>query len=441
MALTTSGEKKAFLFNNSQYLLLWSGQSLSLIGDYFFSATIMLWTIDRLAQGETWLPLATGAVAMAATVPALLLAPFAGVFVDRWEKRWTMIWTDALRLLLVSLFVLMTLLVGQRGLLLVSALLVLVLLACGEQFFVPARVAVVADLVPAQQHPQAYGSLQQARYFAQILGPGLAAPLYSALGPTWAFALNACSFLLSCLFTFLLRLPAHQQPAASHGRMGFWEEFSQGLHFFVGNRVLVTMLVSGMLFMCGGMAYNSFEYLYGVENLHIGSALLGVYVACYGAGVVVGLPAAAALARRYSEVEVLWLFLVSFGVVMLVLSRVSAMVPGMICAVLLGIFSSSIFVTVRPLTVLVTPRELIGRVMAFEVPLITVASLLGGLLASLLASTVLAGFHAQLAGMTFGRLDTIFVGVGLLTISAGVFARLTLYRAVKALRAQTVAGA
>jgi MFS family permease len=205
-----------------------------LIGDYFFSATIMLWVIDRLARGETWLPLATGGVAMAATLPTLLLAPFAGVFVDRWEKHWTMIWTDTLRLLLVSLFVLMTLLVSERGLLLVSALVMLVLL---------------------------------------------------------------------------------------------------------------------------------------------------------------------------------------------------------------GLFSSSIFVTVRPLTVLVTPRELIGRVMAFEVPLITVASLLGGLLASLLASTVLAGFHAQVAGMTFGRLDALFVGVGLLTISAGVFARLTLYRAVRALRAQTVAGA
>jgi MFS family permease len=440
MTSTTFGAKKASCFKNPQYLLLWAGQSISLIGDYFFSATIMLWIIDRLARGETWLPLATGGVAMAATLPALLLAPFAGVFVDRWERRWTMIWTDALRLLLVNLFVLMTLLVVERALLLVSALVMLVLVACGEQFFVPARVAVVADLVSAEQRPQAYGSLQQARYFAQILGPSLAAPLYSALGPTWAFVLNACSFLLSCLFTFLLRLPQEEKRAVSQQRMGFWQELSQGLHFFVGNRVLVTMLVSGMLFMCGGMAYNSFEYLYGVENLHIPGALLGVYVACYGVGVVVGLPAAAALAKRSSEVDVLWLFLVSFGVVMLLLSRVSTMGPGMICSVLLGIFSSSIFATVRPLTVLVTPRELIGRVMAFEVPLITVASLLGGLLASLLASTVLAGFHAQVAGMIFGRLDTIFVGVGLLTISAGLFARLTLYRAVKALRAQTVAG-
>ncbi len=325
------------------------------------------------------------------------------------------------------------------ALLLLSALVMLVLVACGEQFFVPARVAVVADLVPAQQHLQAYGSLQQARYFAQILGPSLAGLLYSVLGPTWAFVLNACSFLLSCLFTFLLRTRAQEKRAVQGQRMGLWQEFSQGLHFFVGNRVLVTMLVSGMLFMCGGMAYNSFEYLYGVENLHIPGALLGVYVACYGAGVVVGLPAAAALAKRSSEVDVLWLFLASFGTVMLVLSRVSTMVPGMTCSVLLGFFSSSIFVTVRPLTVLVTPRELIGRVMAFEVPLITVASLLGGLIASLLASTVLAGFHAQFAGMTLGRLDTIFVGVGLLTISAAVFARLTLYRAVKALRAQKAA--
>jgi MFS family permease len=164
-----------------------------LIGDYFFSATIMLWVIDRLARGETWLPLATGGVAMAATLPTLLLAPFADVFVDRWEKHWTMIWTDTLRLLLVSLFVLMTLLVSERGLLLVSALVMLVLLACGEQFFVPARVAVIADLVAAQQHPQAYGSLQQARYLAQILGPSLAAPPLQRPGLLSSMRVPFCS--------------------------------------------------------------------------------------------------------------------------------------------------------------------------------------------------------------------------------------------------------
>jgi len=190
-------------------------------------------------------------------------------------------------------------------------------------------------------------------------------------------------------------------------------------------------LLSGMLFMGAGMACNAFEYLYGVENLHILPALLGLYVACFGSGVLVGLPLVAALARRLSEVETLWSSLVCYGITMLVLARVSSVIPGMVCGLLLGFFSASIFVTVRPLTVRVTPRQLIGRVLAFEVPLINIASLLGGTLATVLAWTVLRDFHATIAGMTFGRLDTIFLGIGLLAVGAGVFARLTLYRAVK----------
>jgi hypothetical protein len=159
-------------------------------------------------------------------------------------------------------------------------------------------------------------------------------------------------------------------------------------------------------------------------------------VGCYGVGVVIGLPLTAALAKRVTEVEVLWIFLICYGMVILVLSRVTTLVPGMICGFLLGFFNSSILISVRPLTMLVTPRELVGRVLSVEVPLITLASLAGGILASTLASTVLAGWHARLAGMSFGRLDTIFVGVGILTIGAGVFARLTLYKAVKAVRAK-----
>src|SRR5712692_5953450 len=315
-----------------------------------------------------------------------------------------MLWTDGLRLVLVTLFLLLVLLVPIPAWWLVSCFGVLLLCACGSQFFDPARVAVLTDLVPAAQRPQAFGSLQQANYGAQILGPALA--------------------------VLVLRVPAPEQSTVQEKRE-FWHEWAEGLRFFTGNRVLVTLLLSGMLFMGAGMAYNAFEYLYGVENLHIPAALLGLYVACFGSGVLVGLPLVAALARRLSEVETLWSSLVCYGITTLVLARVSSVIPGMVCGLLLGFFSASIFVTVRPLTVRVTPRQLIGRVLAFEVPLINIASLLGGTLATVLAWTVLRDFHATIAGMTFGRLDTIFLGIGLLAVGAGVFARLTLYRAVK----------
>ena len=429
-------QKETSLFANRNYRLLWTGQALSLTGDYFLMATIAIWVIDKLARGESWLPLISGAIAFSAAMPSLLLSPFAGVWVDRWEKRTTMLWTDGVRTALVALFLSLTLVASQSTMLLISCLTILALVACGQQFFLPARIALVADLVPENQHIQAYGSIQQANYLAQIVGPSLAAPLYIALGPMWAILLDVLSFLVSLILLFLLHVPVQGQPKSQP--LGFWHEWLHGLRFFVQNRVLVTLLISGMLFSVGGMAYNSFEYLYGTENLHITATLLGLYVGCFGMGVVLGLPLMAALAKRMGEVEILWIGLIGYGLTTLALSRMTTMVPGMMCGLLLGFFNTSVFVAVRPLTMLATPRQFIGRVLAFEKPLITVASLLGGALASTLASTLLSHFHTTVAGMTFGPLDTIFVGAGIVIVGAGVFTRLTLYRAVKQLRATSI---
>jgi MFS family permease len=432
--LSSQTQKKVSLLRNRNYRLLWIGQTLSLTGDSFFSATIAIWIIDRLARGASWLPLATGGVALAVILPSLLVSPLVGVWVDRWNWRGTMIWTDGIRTALTALFLLMTLVISDHSLLLIGCFVIILLIASGQQFFLPARVAVVADLVPEEQHAQAYGSLQQASYLAQIVGPALAAPLYFALGPSWAILLNVLSFLISLFF--LLLIPVDVQERGKSQQMGFWQELREGVQFFVTNKILVALLISGMIVMSGGMAYNSFEYLYGTENLHVPGVWLGFYVACYGIGVVGGLPIITALAKRLSEIEVLWICLIVHGLTLLVLSRMTTMIPGMICVLVMGITLSSVFVAVRPLTVLVTPRNLIGRVMSFEMPMITLASLVGGALASILASTVLANVHARLAGMIFGPLDILLGAAGILIIAGGIYARLALYPAVKELRAE-----
>ena len=427
-------QEKTSLLRNRDYRLLWIGQTFSLTGDFFFSATIAIWIIDRLARGASWLPLATGGAALAVVLPSLLVSPLVGVWVDRWNRRWTMIWTDGIRAALVALFLLMTLIISDHNLLLIGGFAVILLVASGEQLFFPARTAVVADLVPEEQHMQAYGSLQQAMYLAQIIGPALAATLYFALGPTLAILLDVISFLISLLSLLFIHVDVQEQDKSQ--QIGFWRELREGVQFFVTNKILVSLLISGMIFMLGGMAYNSFEYLYGVENLHVPGAWLGLYVACMGIGVVGGLPIIMALAKRLSEVEVLWICLIVHGLALLVLSRMTTVIPGMICLLVMGITQASVFVAVRPLTVLVTPRALIGRVMAFEMPMITLASMVGGALASTLASTVLANVHTTLAGMTFGPLDTVLAAAGILIGAGGVYARLTLYPAVRKLRAE-----
>lgn len=426
------------LLQNRSFVLLLMGQSCSLIGDWFFSATITIWIIEQLARGQVWLPLATGGVPLMVALPTLVLGPFAGVFVDRWDRRKTMLRTDLLRMGLVSAFLLLTWLITSPTWLLISCYGILLLCACGSQFFNPAQIAVAGDIIPPKLRPQAFGMLQQANNLAQIVGPSLAAPLYLALGAQWAIGFNACSYFISFLALRMLRasMDVHDGPKRQPGR--YWNEFKEGWSFFVGNRVLVTLLITGMIFMFAGMTYNSFAYLFGVQNLHVPTSLLGVYVACLGLGVVIGMPLTAFLVRRWGEVRILWIFLICHGVTSIVLSRMTSMLPGMLCVLLRGFFSTSIFVVVRPLTLRVTPRELVGRVMAFEQPCITVASLLGGTVSGLLASTVLAHLHATYWGIAFGPLDTLFLAIGVLVVFAGLYALLFLQPSIVKLKEEQI---
>jgi MFS family permease len=92
----------AGLGRNSNWKRLWLGQAISMTGDYVFNITVMLWITVRIAKGLHWAPAAGAGAVIAAAVPALVVGPFAGVFVDRWNRRRTMLVADASRAVLIA---------------------------------------------------------------------------------------------------------------------------------------------------------------------------------------------------------------------------------------------------------------------------------------------------------------------------------------------------
>src|SRR5579885_3273472 len=86
---------------NRNFGLLWLGQTISVIGDFVFDTTLVVWIATALAKDQSWAPLAVSGVLLATSVPVLLVGPVAGVFVDRWNKRRTMLVMDGLRVVLV----------------------------------------------------------------------------------------------------------------------------------------------------------------------------------------------------------------------------------------------------------------------------------------------------------------------------------------------------
>lgn len=125
---------------NRDYTRLWIGQAVSSVGDAVFSTTLVLWVATVLAKDESWAPLAVSGIVMASGVAVLAIGPLAGVFVDRWDKRATMLRTEVLRGGLVAVLAAVTFLPAgtlPSGVWLALIYATVLLLHAAGQFFSP----------------------------------------------------------------------------------------------------------------------------------------------------------------------------------------------------------------------------------------------------------------------------------------------------------------
>src|SRR5581483_10587404 len=243
-ALAGSSGKVGLLINRN-YGLLFAGQTISLIGDQVSTYTLLLWIVTIILPGRSWAPLAISALMVAEMTPSLLVGPIAGVFVDRWHRRLTMLNMDAIRAVLMTLLLAFTGIVplpflahGQISpwLQLGAIITVACLASVCAQFFGPSYIGLVAEIVPKQHRPQAVGLGQTMTSLASIIGPPLAAPLLFSVGIQWALIIDILSYVVSLLTLWAIQSPAVTPPLSTHSNMR--SEFVEGLHFSFSNQVV-----------------------------------------------------------------------------------------------------------------------------------------------------------------------------------------------------------
>src|ERR1700750_3441004 len=174
---------------NRNYAKLWYGQAVSAVGDTVFGTTLVLWVSQVLARGSSWAPAAVSGILVAAGAAIALVGPVAGVFVDRWDRKSTMMRTEAVRAaMVVGLTGLSFVPVRDLpvGLWLVAVYLVVFVLNASGQFFNPARFATTGDVVHGEEDPtRALGPAADTPSAAAIIGPPIAAVLLVTVGFQW----------------------------------------------------------------------------------------------------------------------------------------------------------------------------------------------------------------------------------------------------------------
>lgn len=423
-------QKKKLLINRN-FAFLWSGQAISNLGDMVFDTTLVLWVATRIAVNQPWAPLAVSGVMLATALPILLIGPLAGVFVDRWEKRRTMLRMDAIRALLIALLLFIALplpvhlpIFAQLGV----VYTVVALASTCSQFFSPARTTLISDVVDEADLARASGLGQISQNLAIIIGPPLAAPLLFVVGVQWALIINALSFVASFLAILAIRsaqnIPETElQSLRAHS---FWKELGAGLHFFGHSRILMTLLINIVIVTLGTGALNALDVFFVTQNLHTDPNLYGIIGMGFGAGSILGALIANFFIQRLGITRVFWGGLVTGGLLILLYSRMNSFVPALLIFGLAGLPIAALNIAVLPLLLHATPRNLLGRVMSVINPVQTLASLISTGLAGILASNLLLGFHATLLGLTLGTNDTIFSAAALLIILGGIYALFSL---------------
>jgi MFS family permease len=414
-----SAKPSAGLRRNRDWRRLWLGQAISLTGDSVFEITIVLWVSVVIAKGQTWAPAAGSGVLIAAAVPVLVIGPVAGVYVDRWNRRHVMMAADAFRAVLIASMLALPSIapVTGRETEIAAIYLAVALESAAAQFFNPARLATLGQIVPPADQAKASGLLQATGNLALVIGPPLAAPLLFVVGPRWALAIDAASFAGSFAAIWTIVLPGSSRERSRD--TGFRREFRAGVRFFAANRVLIALCAGIAIATLGTGAVNALEVFFVTGDLHTAAKWLGVLAGATGAGAVVGALLGGWTAGRVGAARVFSVSLIGCGVLLAAFSQTTSFPWAVLFIALTGMMAGALNAAAPPLFLGAIPPQLIGRIMAIFNPLQQLAAITSMALAGFLASTVLRALHVHVAGLTFGPINTIFACGALLITAAG----------------------
>ncbi len=262
---------------NKNFFLLWQGQLVSCLGDALYSLALGFWVLDKTGSSAIM-----GMLMAAVSIPRIILGPFAGVLVDRFDRKKLILLGDFIRgigMLFIGyaaynnfLEVWMVMIVG---------------VICGicSAFFNPAISSVIPDLVSSDNIVKANSAQQMATSTTNLLGSMSGGFFYSILGASFMFIFNGISYIVSTITELFIDIPKVERKDT---KVTLKEDFKEGIKFSFGFKGLVILLsVAFALNFLYAMSFLLIRPLFLMEE-SLGVERFGVILAFQSVGMIVG---------------------------------------------------------------------------------------------------------------------------------------------------------
>jgi MFS family permease len=261
------------------YRLFFCGQSVSLIGTWL-TRVATSWLVYRLTHSALML----GLVSFAGLIPTFLVAPFAGVLVDRWNKHRVLVATQVCAAVQSAGLAVLTL----SGRISVGQILALgAFQGLINAFDMPARQSLMVQMIDDRADlPNAIALNSSMVNGARLIGPSFAGILIATVGEGGCFAIDAVSYL--AVIATLLMMSLRPRPRNSAAQKHVLHELGEGLRYAAASRAIVSVLGLLALVSFMGVPYMTLLPIIVVRQLGGDARVLGYLTAASGLGALSG---------------------------------------------------------------------------------------------------------------------------------------------------------
>jgi MFS family permease len=382
------------------YRLFFSGQSISLIGTWM-QRIALPWAVYRMTGSEVLL----GVVGFASSIPSFLLAPFAGVLIDRWSRYRVMLVTQIISMIQATVLAWLSL----SGNLDIWHIIVLSLaLGVINTFDMPARHSFVINMVNGKEDIGNAIALNSMMFNgARLIGPSVAGILLAAAGEGACFLINAVSYVFVIGSLLMMNVTETREKKE---RIPMFREMREGLDYVFGFAPIKHIILLLGLVSLMGASYQVLMPVYATEVLQGDSHTYGFLMGGAGAGALLG---AIYLASRDTVLRLGRLIpaataLLSAGLIAISLS--SSFFISMFLIFFTGLGMMTHTAASNTILQTIADDDKRGRVMSFYTMALMGTAPFGSLL---------AGWMAKVLGTPW----TIFIGGAVCLIGALVFYR------------------
>lgn len=436
------------VFGSRAYFRLWLAQVVSSLGDWIgFVAIVAL----AQAIGGSSPEAAIALVMSARLIPGFFFSQFAGVLVDRWDRKKVMVCCDIGRGLVLATLPFIDTVWG----LVVASLL----LEIGTLLWAPAKEASVPNLVPQDQLATAnslslvaaYGTFPIASFVFAVLTVGAGGladlPGFGFLDvnrETLAIGVDVCTFFLSAVMIATLPLTKPKREPPLSGKVGFGSvvaDLKEGWHFiFINPKVRAVMIALSTGMIGGGMVV-PLGPVFAEEVLGSGPAGFGLLLTALGTGMAIGVILLSAFQKKIPKATVFTASVLGAGISLFVAASMSTLPPAFLAILGMGICTGAVYVLGFTILHETVEDDLRGRTFSALYTLVRFCLLLAFVLGPLL-SGVLNRFSTRVFGGSVEILTyTISLpGVRLTLWLAGAIIVLAGCLAISSLRSASATG-